>query len=109
MHSRNKPQDEREKKLLLTSGSKKRELRCQSGSELDRPIVFHFQCKGLTVLRVDYCLLLSGSGAVAVTLLLIGQMLRVPVQRRQRVREAEFHELHEPGEASSFESSASLE
>lgn len=52
---------------------------------------------------------LPGSGAVAVTLLLIGQMLRVPVQRRQRVREAELHELHKPGEASSFESSASLE
>lgn len=58
---------------------------------------------------MDYCLLLSGSGAVAVTLLLIGQMLWVPVQRRQRVWEAEFHELHEPGESSSFESSAPLE
>lgn len=55
------------------------------------------------------CRLLSRSGAVAVTLLLIGQMLRVPVQRRQRVWEAEFHELHEPGETSSFKSSASLE
>lgn len=58
--------------------------------------------------HLNGCHSLSGSGAVAVTLLLIGQMLRVPVQRRQRVGEAEFHELHQPGEATSFEGPASL-
>lgn len=128
VHSENNPQDEREKKLRLTSGSEKMELRCNSGFELDCPtslfffsIVIHLLYSKLTWYssvfvyifffkkKNNYCHSLSGPGAVAVTLLLIGQMLRVPVQRRQRVREAEFHELHEPGEASSFEGSASLE
>lgn len=52
---------------------------------------------------------LSRSGAVAVTLLLIGQVLRVPVQRRQLVREPQLHVLHEPGEAPPFQGPASLE
>ena len=52
---------------------------------------------------------LSGAGAVAVALLLVGQVLLVPVQRRQLVREAELHVLHEPGEASPLQGPASLQ
>lgn len=55
VHSENNPQDEREKKLRLTSGSEKMELRCNSGFELDCPtsLFFFFHCYTLTVLKVD--------------------------------------------------------
>lgn len=72
----------------------------RSGSDKDR------QSAGL--LRHLQGHSLSGSGTIAVTLLLVGQMLRVPVQRRQLVREPQLHELHEPGEASTLEGPASL-
>lgn len=54
------------------------------------------------------CHSLSRSGTVAVALLLVGQVLRVPVQRRQLIGEPKFHELHEPGEAPPLEGPPSL-
>lgn len=52
---------------------------------------------------------LSGAGAVAVTLLLIGEVLRVPVQRGQLVGQPQLHQLHKLCKASPFEGPASLE